>query len=84
MRLDVGLFPLAPLSDQVWALRHDLTSCVAWFVAVAEAFCCPLILLDRRLHRSSGPSCQTVVPGATSPEPRSYILRPVGGAGTPC
>ena len=71
MRLDVGPFPLAPPSDQVWAPRHDLTSCVAWFVAAAEAFGCPLILLDRRLLRSSDPSCETVVPGPTGPEPRS-------------
>ena len=66
-----NLFPLAPFSEQVWAVRHDLTKYVAWFVAVAEAFGCPLISLGRRLLPSSGPSCETVGLALTGPEPRS-------------
>ena len=62
LRLDIELFPFAPLADRVWALRGNLTSYDAWYVAVAEALNCPLVTLDRRLNRASGPSCEFLVP----------------------
>lgn len=62
LRLDIELFPFAPFADRVWALRGNLTSYDAWYVAVAEALNCPLVTLDRRLNRASGPSCEFLVP----------------------
>lgn len=62
LRLDLELFPFAPFAERVWALRGNLTSYDAWCVALAEALGCPLVTLDRRLSRASGPNCEIVVP----------------------
>jgi predicted nucleic acid-binding protein len=58
----VELFPFAPLADRVWALHPTVTAYDAAFVAVAEALDAPLVTLDRRLARASGPRCAFVVP----------------------
>ena len=71
LRLDVELFPFAPFAERVWALRGNLTSYDAWYVALAEALDCPLFTLDHRLSRAAGPRCAIRVPPA-----------PPGGAGT--
>lgn len=47
---------------RVWALREDLTSYDAWYVALAEVLECPLATLDRRLSRADGPACGVVTP----------------------
>ena len=62
VRLDLELFPFAPFADRVWALRGNLTSYDAWYVAMAEALDCPLVTLDRKLRRASGPKCEIVIP----------------------
>lgn len=62
LRLDLELFPFAPFADRVWALRHNLTSYDAWYVALAEALDCPLVTLDRKLAQSSGSRCKIIVP----------------------
>ncbi len=62
VRLDVELFPFAPFAERIWALRGNLTSYDAWYVALAEALDCPLVTLDRRLGRARGPSCELIVP----------------------
>ena len=62
LRLDLELFPFAPFADRVWALRSNLTSYDAWYVALAEAFGCPLMTLDRKLSRATGPTCDIVTP----------------------
>lgn len=62
LRLDLELFPFAPFADRVWALRRNLTSYDAWYVALAEALDCPLVTLDRRLSRASGPVCEIITP----------------------
>ena len=62
LQLDMELFPFAPFAERVWALRSNLTSYDAWYVALAEEFDCPLITLDRRLSRASGPTCEIVIP----------------------
>ena len=62
MKLDMELFPFAPFAERVWALRGNLTSYDAWYVALAEALGCPLVTLDRRLSRASGPNCEIIVP----------------------
>ena len=62
LRLDIELFPFAPFGDRVWALRSNLTSYDAWYVALAEALGCPLVTLDRKLSRAPGPTCDIIVP----------------------
>ena len=59
-RLD--LFPFAPFAQRVWALRSNLTSYDAWYVALAEALDCPLVTLDERLGRAAGPACTFILP----------------------
>ena len=58
--LDIELYPFAPFGERVWELRHNLTCYDAWYVAVAEALACPLLTLDRRLARATGPTCPIV------------------------
>ena len=62
LQLDMELFPFAPFAERVWALRNNLTCYDAWYVALAEEFDCPLITLDKRLSRASGPKCEIVIP----------------------
>ena len=62
LRLDIQLFPFAPFAERIWALRGNLTSYGAWYVALAEALDCPLVTLDRRLSRASGPICEIIAP----------------------
>ena len=40
LRLDLELFPFAPFAGRVWALRNNLTSYDAWYVALAEVLDC--------------------------------------------
>ncbi len=67
LRLDLELFPFAPFAERIWALRGNLTSYDAWYVALAEALDCPLVTLDRKLSRASGPICEVIAP-PRSPE----------------
>ena len=62
IRLEVQLFPYAPFAGRIWELRGNLTSYDAWYVAVAEAFECPLLTLDRKLCIAPGPVCEFAVP----------------------
>lgn len=62
LRLDMEVYPFAPLADRVWELRANLTSYDAWYVALAEVLQFPLVTLDRRLSRTSGPRCDVIVP----------------------
>lgn len=63
-RLGLELAPFVPFADRIWALRTGITSYDAWYVALAEAFDCPLVTLDRSLLRACGPECEIVVPYA--------------------
>jgi len=63
--LRVELFPYNPFGARVWELRMSVTAYDAWYVAVAEALDVPLVTLDRRLSRASGPRCAFRLP----PEP---------------
>lgn len=65
LRLELELLPFGPFAERVWELRGNLTSYDAWYVAVAEAFECPLATLDRRLSRAAGPTCRFTFPQAS-------------------
>ena len=62
LRIDLDLFPFAACAERVWALRGNLTSYDAWYVALAELLDCPLVTLDRRIGRAPGPQCHIVMP----------------------
>ena len=61
-RLAIERYPYAPFAGRVWELRFNLTAYDAWYVALAEALDWPLVTLDRRLARASGPRCEVIVP----------------------
>lgn len=60
--LDLELFPYEPFAERTWQLRENLTSCDAWYVALAEALGTPLVTLDRRLASVPGVRCEVLVP----------------------
>lgn len=66
-RRDVDLFSLEPFADRVWELRHSMAVRDAWYVAVAEAFECPLATLDIGLSRVSEAECRFLMPTAEDP-----------------
>ncbi len=67
LRLDIEFCEFAPFSERVWELRTNVPSYGAWYVAVAEAFGCPLVTLDRKLSKAHGPRCEVITP----PDPAS-------------
>lgn len=62
MRLDLELFPFGPFAERVWALRDNLTSYDAWYVALAEALGSAFATLDKRLVSATGPTCRFITP----------------------
>ena len=64
LRLDMDFYPFAPFAERVWALRGNLTSYDAWYVALAEALDCLFVTLDRKLSRAAGPKCKIISPPA--------------------
>ena len=62
LTLGIDLFPFSPFAARIWALRHNLTSYDAWYVAVAEALDCRLATLDQKLGRAEGPTCEIITP----------------------
>ncbi len=62
LRLNIELFPFVPFAERVWELRENLTCYDAWYVALAEAWDCPLATLDKRLGRATGPNCEFITP----------------------
>jgi predicted nucleic acid-binding protein len=61
-RLPIVTWPYPPLGGRVWQLRNNLTTYDAAYVAVAELVSAPLVTLDLRLGRASGPTCQVLTP----------------------
>jgi predicted nucleic acid-binding protein len=60
--LRVELYPYEPHGNRVWELRGNLTAYDAWYVALAEAVDAPLVTLDARIARASGPRCEFRLP----------------------
>jgi predicted nucleic acid-binding protein len=52
--LRVVRFPMQPLQQRVFALRHNLTAYDAMYVALAEALDLPLLTDDAKLAGASG------------------------------
>lgn len=57
MSRPITLLPFDPFADRVWALRNNVSSYDAWYVAMAEALDMPLVTLDTKLTNAPGPTC---------------------------
>ena len=64
LQLKFLLFPFMPFAERIWALRGNLTSYDAWYVAIRAQLDCPLSTLDKRLSRAAGPLCEIITPPA--------------------
>jgi len=62
IRMEIQLFPFHPFAERVWALRKNVTSYDAWYVALAEALDCSLATLDIKLKNASGTKCSFAAP----------------------
>ncbi|HMJ03085.1 MAG TPA: type II toxin-antitoxin system VapC family toxin [Conexibacter sp.] len=51
---DIDRFPIAPLVVDAWALRHNVSSYDAFYIALARSLECPLVTCDRALARAPG------------------------------
>lgn len=51
---DIDRFPIAPLVSDAWALRNNVSSYDAFYIALARSLGCPLITCDRALARAPG------------------------------
>jgi predicted nucleic acid-binding protein len=60
--LDVDLVAFEPLAERAWALRGNLTSYDACYVAAAELVDGRLVTLDGRLQAAPGIRCPVVLP----------------------
>ena len=60
--IEFELFPFAPFADRIWALRANLTSYDAWYVALAEYQECPFATFDLKLSKAVGPQCRFLLP----------------------
>jgi predicted nucleic acid-binding protein len=60
--LPIALFPYEPHAERIWALRENLSTYGAWYVALAEGLSAPLATLDRRLARTPGVDCSLELP----------------------
>jgi predicted nucleic acid-binding protein len=63
--IELRLLPFTPFAERVWALRGNLTSYDALYVAIAERLDLALATLDRRLSEAPGPTCRFLLPGVT-------------------
>ncbi|ADP79959.1 type II toxin-antitoxin system VapC family toxin [Pseudofrankia inefficax] len=61
LAMPVRRLAYASLADRAWDLRANLTAYDAAYVALAEALPAPLVTLDARLGRASGPRCEVLV-----------------------
>lgn len=62
LALNVETVPYPRTAYRAWALRHTVTPYDACYVALAEELGVPLLTLDRRLARGSGPRCEFLTP----------------------
>ena len=56
-RLPLSRYPHAPFLDRIWELRATVTPYDAAYLALAEAVEAPLVTLDHRLAKATGPAC---------------------------
>lgn len=54
-------YPHRPFAWRVWDLRDNVRTHDAYYVALAEALDAPLLTLDARLARATGPRCPMLI-----------------------
>jgi predicted nucleic acid-binding protein len=54
----ISRVPHTQLAERIWELRHNLTPYDASYVALAELLEAPLITIDSRLAKATGPTCE--------------------------
>ncbi len=54
-------YPHQPLIGRAWELRDNVRGWDAFYVALAEALDVPLLTVDNRLARATGPRCRFIV-----------------------
>lgn len=64
LELKIELFPYHPFASRIWELRANVTAYDAWYVALAEFLDVPLVTVDSRLSRATGPRCAFELPPA--------------------
>jgi len=57
VKLPIELFSYDTVAERIWSLRANVSAYDAWYVALAELLDAPLVTLDQRLVRASGPRC---------------------------
>ena len=62
LALPITIYPTGPLLERTWALRDNITTYDACYVALAEALDCPLLTADVRLSRAPGTRCTIEIP----------------------
>lgn len=62
LALPLHLWPYPPLAERAWELRDTMTTYDAAYVALAELLDAPVVTLDQRLQRTSGPRCPILTP----------------------
>ena len=58
LELRIAYFPNAPFVARIWQLRDNVSSCDAWYVAVAESLDAPRATLDERFAAAPGQRCR--------------------------
>lgn len=61
-QLEIELLPFSPFAERIWALRCNITSYDAWYVAIAEQLGVQLATLDHKLANSPAPRCHFLLP----------------------
>ena len=65
--LSVELADYESLAPRAWALRNSVTVYDAVYVALAESLDAPMMTLDLRLARATGPRCTFLTPSDPLP-----------------
>ncbi|MFT4009206.1 MAG: type II toxin-antitoxin system VapC family toxin [Nocardioidaceae bacterium] len=68
--LTIARYEVSPLADRVWALRHQLTSYDACYVALAEALDAPLDTCDAKLRHPGHTADVRLLPHTHGPGTR--------------
>lgn len=62
LALSIELWPYEVLASRAWALRRNLSTYDASYVALAELVSATLVTLDQRISRAPGLRCSVVAP----------------------